>query len=149
MSILMVKPDGTSNAKAGDYVVTGGGIFYKNADGSSTKVDSLPGNIAPTGKTTSYKTVQAAYDMIANATGLGGGLGTSDGSKRNESIAPGVGETANVDPVTYVSGYETPDYSYMTTASTGGSSSTLSVIVSVAILLVLFGTTVDLIGGKK
>lgn len=141
MAVLMVKPDGTSNAKAGDYVVTGGGIFLKNADGSSTKVDSLPGNIAPTGKTTSYKTVQAAYDMIANATGLGGGLGTPDGSQRNESIAPGVGETANVDPVTYVSGYDTPDYSYMTTgttkASTGGEKVVSFIIVSVVMLVIL------------
>lgn len=148
MAVLMVKPDGTSNAKAGDYVVTGGGIFLKNADGSSTKVDSLPGNIAPKGTTTSYKAVQAAYDMISNATGLGGGLGTPDGSNRNESIAPGVGESGNIDPVMWESGYTNTDYSYMTTTGSGGSSSALSVIVSVAILLVLFGTTIDLIGGK-
>lgn len=41
MAILKANPDGTSNAKAGDIVVTGGGIFQKNADGTSTKLESL------------------------------------------------------------------------------------------------------------
>lgn len=41
MAIKIANPDGTSNAKPGDVVITGGGIFKKNEDGSSTKLESL------------------------------------------------------------------------------------------------------------
>ena len=40
MAIKIANPDGSSNAKPGDVVITGGGIFKKN-DGSSTKLESL------------------------------------------------------------------------------------------------------------
>ena len=41
MAIKIANPDGSSNAKPGDVVITGGGIFKKNDDGSSTKLESL------------------------------------------------------------------------------------------------------------
>lgn len=69
MAWLIANPDGSSNAKIGDKVVTGGGIYEKLADGTSKLVDALP---TATGKTKSYAEVKKFYDNIVNATGGGG-----------------------------------------------------------------------------
>lgn len=70
MAYVLVNPDGTSNAKVGDKVVTGGGIFEKLADGTGKLIDSLP---TTTGKTGSYGEVKKIFSTIVNATGGGGG----------------------------------------------------------------------------
>ena len=70
MAYVLVNPDGTSNAKVGDKVVTGGGIYEKLADGTSKLIDSLP---TTTGKTGSYDEVKKIFSNIVNATGGGGG----------------------------------------------------------------------------
>lgn len=56
---VLVNPDGTSNAKAGDIVVTGGGLYRKNADGSSTKIGDLSG-----GSTSDYSKVIEEYNKL-------------------------------------------------------------------------------------
>ena len=61
MALLLVNKDGTSNAQAGDLVVTGGGIYEKLADGTSVKVSDLPG-----GNTGSYEAVKNAFNKLTN-----------------------------------------------------------------------------------
>ena len=56
---VLVNRDGTSNAKAGDIVVTGGGLYKKNADGTSTKVGDLSG-----GSTSDYNKVIEEYNNL-------------------------------------------------------------------------------------
>ena len=70
MGYLIANPDGSSNAKIGDRVVTGGGIFEKMADGTSKLIDILP---TATGKTGSYQEVQRIFNNIISSTGGGGG----------------------------------------------------------------------------
>jgi len=85
MAYLLANPDGTSNAKAGDIVYTGGGVYQKNADGSSTKIDVLP---TQTGKTSSYSDLTKIYnDVIAGVGASKAGL--NSGTKNAVSGAIG------------------------------------------------------------
>ncbi|MDY0198833.1 MAG: hypothetical protein RBR68_13565, partial [Tenuifilaceae bacterium] len=84
MAWLIANPDGTSNAKVGDRVVTGGGIFEKLADGTSKLIDALP---TGSGKTSSYSEVQRIYANIVNATG-------GDGSNQGSLLSPVVEDTS-------------------------------------------------------
>lgn len=63
MAYILANKDGTSNAKIGDIVVTGGGLFKKNDDGSVSRVGSLN---TPTGKTGSYDEVVNAFYKITS-----------------------------------------------------------------------------------
>lgn len=86
MAILTANPDGSSNAKAGDVVVTGGGIYQKNADGSSTKLSSLKDYIG-TDKTKDYsvlKTIANSYAAKQGATG-----GSAAGIESDTKIVSG------------------------------------------------------------
>lgn len=70
---VLVNRDGTSNAKAGDIVVTGGGLYKKNADGTSTKVGDLPG-----GPTSDYNKVVEEYNKLIPKF-HNGGMALTDG----------------------------------------------------------------------
>ena len=83
MAYLIANPDGTSNAKPGDTVVTGGGIYKKMADGTSKLIDKLP---TPSGKTTSYSELQKIYNSIAFGVG---GAATSTTKKASTSQSSG------------------------------------------------------------
>ena len=63
MAILIANKDGTSNAKPGDTVVTGGGIYRKNADGTSSLVSKLP---TSTGKTSDYGVLTQIYNNMTS-----------------------------------------------------------------------------------
>lgn len=71
--ILTANPDGSSNAKAGDVVVTGGGIFQKNADGSSTKLSSLKDYIGKD-TTKNYNDLKGIAQSFAAHQGVIGGI---------------------------------------------------------------------------
>lgn len=66
MAIIMANRDGTSNAKPGDVVVTGGGLFRKNEDGPSTKIGSLN---TPTGTSKNYDDVLKTYTTLTSGSG--------------------------------------------------------------------------------
>lgn len=62
MAVLIANKDGTSNAKAGDIVITGGGIFKKKADGTSEFINPLP---TSTGKTSDYNVLTGIYNQMS------------------------------------------------------------------------------------
>ena len=62
MNILMANKDGSSSAKVGDYVITGGGIYEKTATGSRF-VESLKSYIG-SDKTSSYEVVRGIYNNV-------------------------------------------------------------------------------------
>jgi len=81
---VLVNKDGTSNANVGDIVVTGGGLFKKNADGTSSKVGDLSG-----GNTSDYNKVIEEYNKLPKF--HEGGKAYSDGLavlKKDELIFP-------------------------------------------------------------
>ncbi len=85
MAILLANKDGSSNAKPGDVVVTGGGIFRKNADGTSTKVSALP---TAGGKTSDYNIVTNVWREMTGTgayTPAPGASAYSAGSAANSS----------------------------------------------------------------
>jgi len=111
MAYVLVNKDGTSNAKVGDYVVTGGGVYQKTESGS-VKVDSLP---TPTGKTTDYSVVQSVYNQIVNATGQKSSQSntpqktTSGGGELIPVITP---KAVDVNGIVSVDSYDPYDYGY-------------------------------------
>ena len=130
MALLIANPDGTSNAKVGDRVVTGGGIFEKLADGTSKLIDSLP---TGSGKTNSYAEVQRIYANIVNATG-------GSGSNQGPLISPVVEDTSwNYDDFT-----TGDDYNF----SSGSSSLNMSNIIGYGIVALVGIVVLDKFMGK-
>lgn len=68
MAIIKVNPDGSSNAKVGDWVVTGGGVFEKTATGSVQVKNAAGENILKdligASTTKSSAVVDAAYNLL-------------------------------------------------------------------------------------
>ena len=82
----MLVNDGTRKAKAGDIVVTGGGLYKKNADGTSTKVGDLSG-----GSTSDYNKVIEEYNNLIPKFHNGGKLLTDGliiGKKQEMVLTP-------------------------------------------------------------
>lgn len=67
MALIIANKDWTSNAKPGDTVVTGGGLYVKQADGTSKFLSPLP--IAG-GKTGSYDVVQSVFSSLNKNIGI-------------------------------------------------------------------------------
>lgn len=133
MAWLIANPDGTSNAKVGDRVVTGGGIFEKLADGTSKLIDALP---TGSGKTSSYSEVQRIYANIVNSTGGSGG-----GSQDLPLINPEVVDTSwNYDSFTGVG----DDYDF----TSGSSSLNMSNIIGYGIVFLVGIVVLDKFMGK-
>ncbi len=131
MALLIANPDGTSNAKVGDRVVTGGGIFEKLADGTSKLIDSLP---TGSGKTNSYAEVQRIYATIVNANGGGG-------SNQGSLLSPTVEDTSwNYDSFTGVG----DDYNF----SSGSGSLDMSNIIGYGIVFLVGIVVLDKFMGK-
>ncbi len=80
MAILLPNKDGTSAAKVGDIVVTGGGIFEKTASGSVRRTD-LEATSGYSGGVGDYRTLSnTVYNTVRAAiTNSGGGSGSSGG----------------------------------------------------------------------
>ncbi len=82
MAILLPNKDGTSAAKVGDIVVTGGGIFEKTASGSVRRTD-LETTSGYSGGVGDYRTLSnTVYNTVRAAiTNSGGGSSTPDPEK--------------------------------------------------------------------
>ncbi len=129
MAILMVNPDGTSNAKAGDFVVTGGGIYRKNEDGSSTKVSGID---------TASGTSKNFADVVSTFNKLTGGSNqtqpvnkTAQDGKIQESFKVDAVDGNGIAKVT-VQGYDPEEY--QVTYKTAGSSAGIGNILGYVIL---------------
>jgi len=139
MAILTVNKDGTSNAKAGDYVVTGGGIFRKNADGSSTKVSTLKDYIGKD-TTKNYSDLSNIASSFAAHQSVIGGVSASVSSSSTKNVAKDTQKAAKEDTYTPTSvddngimsgivGFTPVDYSTGSTASSDGINKVVGYIV--------------------
>lgn len=143
MAILLANKDGTSNAKPGDVVVTGGGIFRKNEDGTSTKVQALP---TYGGKTSDYNIVTNIWREM---TGTGGDyIPTSTAPKAQSPIDQALNDTQVFDSVTNYDSFTTPSAgsSALYTGQKINFSNIMGYIIVGLVLLVVLD---KLIGGGK
>lgn len=143
MAILLANKDGTSNAKPGDVVVTGGGIFRKNEDGTSTKVQALP---TYGGKTSDYNIVTSIWREM---TGTGGDyIPTNTAPKAQNPIDQVLNDTQVFDSVTNYDSFTTPGTgsSALYTGQKINFSNIMGYIIVGLVLLVVLD---KLIGGGK
>lgn len=150
--ILTANPDGTSNAKAGDYVVTGGGIFRKEADGSSTKVSSLKNYIGKD-TTKNYSDLAGVVQSFAAHQSVIGGVSASVVSGSNKTTAktekPAKDDTytpTKIDEngiMSGVIGFTPMDYSTGTAASSSGVNKIVGYVVLGLVGLVVLDRLLD------
>lgn len=120
MAYVLVDRDGKHNAKVGDFVVTGGGVFEKTPTGSRfiSGLDSYIGK----GTTKSYSDVVAAFSKAS-----GGGYYQPTQIAPQEVVKPvGVDENGIVSAT--VDGYDPGDYAVSSSGS-GGISNIVGYIV--------------------
>lgn len=141
MAIVLVKKDGTSNAKVGDIAVTGGGIYRKTETGS----EYIGGLDTKSGKSSNYADVVRNFGMFEKA--------YTGSSASVESVDPnGIATVAptgtEYDPKDYLTNAAT---SYTTEGSTKASSGLENIIgyallflIGIALLEKFFGA-----GSKK
>lgn len=143
MAILLANKDGTSNAKPGDVVVTGAGIFRKNEDGTSTKVQALP---TAGGKTSDYNIVTNIWREM---TGTGGDyMPTNAAPKTQSSIDQVLNDTQVFDSVTNYDSFTTPG-SGSSALYTGQKINFSNIMGYIIVGLVLLVVLDKLIGGGK
>ena len=138
MAILTAKPDGTSNAKAGDIVVTGGGIFRKNADGSSTKISTLKDYIGKdtTKNYSDLKGVAQSFQVHQSVIGgVSGTVSSNSSSKTAAAVKPAKEDKytpTSVDDngiMSGIVGFNPVDYSTGSSASSSGVNKVVGYIV--------------------
>lgn len=142
MALIIANRDGTSNAKPGDTVVTGGGLYVKKEDGTSQFLSPLP---VAGGKTGSYDVVKSVFNSLnVNIGTKGGSLGalTKDGK-----VLPGTGfkyedqtvvEDTNWNYDSFTgSEYDPSDYAAPSSSGVSGSSIAGYIIVGLVGLAVL------------
>ncbi len=120
MAYILANPDGTSNAKTGDRVVTGGGIYEKLASGASRLVEKLD---TATGTTKSYAEVMAAY--VRKVSGGSTNNSTVDTTKQPDIPV----NTTGSDSTLFTPGYDPTDYANYSTTSTSGFGNIMGYIV--------------------
>lgn len=121
MAIVLVNKDGTSNAKAGDYVVTGGGVYYKNPVTGNT--DRVSGLDTSTGSSGNFNDVISKFNSLINnsssnssSSSSNTSTNTSAGSVVSNTGSKGVVELAP-DPLFNPNEYMTGGNTYYGTAS--------------------------------
>lgn len=124
MAILMVNKDGTSSAKVGDYVVTGGGVYQKTATGSIR----VMGLDTPTGSSKNMSDVVSTFNRLT-----GGSSGSQSSTPVTTKTPSYTQPSVSVDSIddngiakVTVAGYDPTDYSVYS----GGSSSSSGVNIS-------------------
>lgn len=107
MAYVIANADGTSNAKAGDIVVTGGGLYRKEANGGSTYLGGVEGLAG--GKTKSYSELQKAFNDNYGGW-IGGGSGGSNGGGNAPAPAPApeIDTSTDVNGIWTLTGYDFP-----------------------------------------
>jgi len=133
MAYVLANPDGTSNAKVGDIVVTGGGLYEKTESGGKY-VGALTDSVA---KTSSYDALKQIYN--ANYSGGGNGGSSAAATASASVLNPGTSYTESYKPtvdtngIYDIYGYDPNTYAaaYSSSAST---SSTLNTIFGYVIV---------------
>ena len=139
MAFLIANRDGTSNAKPGDTVITGGGLYVKQEDGTSKFLSPLP---TSTGKTGSYETLQSIYNS------LNVNIGTS--KKDNSNVPVAADQTQVVDTPWNYDSFTAPDYDPTDYAAASGSGVSGSTIAGYIIVGLVGLAVLDrFIGGSK
>ena len=118
MAYILANPDGTSNAKTGDKVVTGGGIYEKLASGASRLIEKLD---TATGTTKNYAEVMAAYVRKIGGTNIG----TTDPTKQPDIPIDATGNSSGI----FTPGYDPTAYTNYGTTNTAGLSSIMGYVV--------------------
>lgn len=152
MAVIVANPDGSSSAKAGDTVITGGGIYRKNADGSSTKLEGLRDFIG-SDKTKDYSALKTIAESYASRERARAGGSASDTEvSRGKETTPATDDTyyaTGIDQngiVSSVTGFTPVDYS---SSSSAGSSSGLNKVLGMVILGLVGLAILDrFVGGK-
>lgn len=153
MAILVANPDGSSNAKAGDVVVTGGGIFRKNADGSSTKMSDLKDYIGSS-TTKDYSKLSTIARSFQSRQSAEGGISgtynevakdTQKSAKSDSYIPTGIDDNGIVSGIT---GFVPVDYSTGTAASSTGASKVIGYVILGLVGLVVLDRLLDDRGRK-
>lgn len=127
MAYVIANADGTSNAKAGDVVVTGGGLYRKEANGGSTYLGGVEGLAG--GKTKSYSELQKAFNdnyggwIGGGSSGGSGGSSNGGGNAPAPAPAPEIDTSTDVNGIWTLSGYDFPGAPTYT--NTGNSSETI------------------------
>lgn len=149
--ILTANPDGTSNAKAGDYVVTGGGIFRKEADGSSTKVSSLKNYIGKDTTKNYSDLAGVAQSFAAHQSVIGGVSGTASKSSGKTAAATKPTKEDKYTPTSVdengimsgIVGFAPVDYSSGSAASSAGVNKVVGYVVLGLVGLVVLDRLLD------
>jgi hypothetical protein len=145
MAILRANPDGSSNAKVGDVVVTGGGVFQKTVNGSipwtNANGENVLKDLVGVASTGSSALVDKAYNLLVSK-------GVSDTTKTKTNVIDEVLNNTQVfDSASNYDSFTTPDYS---TSGSGGSTFNFGNIFGYAIVgLVLIVVADKFIGGGK
>lgn len=109
MAILKANADGTSNAKPGDFVVTGGGVFQKTTNGSIPVTNAAGENILKdlvgVTRTGSNAVVDAAYTLLNNIAAKGG---TNTAPKAQSPVDQVLNDTTVFDSYTNYDSFTTP-----------------------------------------
>lgn len=125
MAYILANKDGTSNAKVGDVVVTGGGLYEKTATGSKY----IGGLTSAVKKTSDYNELSKIYQdnyggWIGSGSGSSGGTNPPtpqpDAAPETPTPAPEVEDvTFDANGIGYLNGF---DMSYYPTYPTGSGS---------------------------
>lgn len=133
MAVLVANKDGKSNAKAGDIVVTGGGIYEKNADGTSTLVESLKDFIG-TAKTKDYNILNTIAESYKAREG------SKSATVQTETVQTTEEPTVITKPVTeqsdLLSGVQFTPLDYSDSSGTGSSEGASKILGYVVLGLV-------------
>lgn len=132
MAILKANKDGTSNAKPGDIVITGGGVFQKNADGTSTRLETLKDFIG-VDKTKDYGILDTIVQSYKDRESLHGNANVIDTANdaidnMQQSVIPEVGSageqiynaTVDANGIVDISGYNPQNYASYESGSGDG-----------------------------
>lgn len=155
MAIIMVNKDGTSNAKPGDYVVTGGGV-YKKTESGSIRVMGLD---TPTGSSSKMSDVVSTFNRLTSGSGSGSGSSSGGSGSTSTTKSTSTGSTpATTDGTTdiYDSAENYDNYtlplSYDYSNPSYDTSGTLSKVVGYAVVGLVLLVVADRLmngGGNK
>ena len=159
MAVIVVNPDGSSNAKAGDTVITGGGIYRKNDDGTSTKIEGLSSFIGKNTTGDYSQLSKIAQSYAARESSRGGSssnsyvdYGTSSGKEitaasNDTYVAQAVDQNGIISGTT-IQGFTPVNYSSGSASSSSGINKIVGYIVLGLVGLAILDRFVSG-GGKK
>jgi hypothetical protein len=136
MAYVLVNKDGTNNAKVGDIVVTGGGLFEKTASGISKRVGDL---YTSNGRSGNYADVVDAFNKLTGS--------SNQTTKTTTTTTTKDGTTEIYDSAENYDSYTLP-LSYDYSSGSYDTSGTLSKVIGYAIVGLVLLVVADKLIGK-